>query len=562
MKRTHWFAIPMLACAALAGWSCQGNIGDPGASGGGLPGGNGGNGNGGSGNTQNACIDAVFQSSAAPLRRLSPTEYRNSVTDLFTGVTLPSLDTAPDTRVDGFTNNASGQSASSLGVELYVKLSTGVADAAAQSLASWAPCSDDSDACVGQIATGLATRAYRRPLDSNEESRLTSFAATARADHGFDNAVRMVISAVLESPLFLFRAEFGSNTPVGDKAVRLTGYEMASRLSYFFLETLPDDELITAARDGLLDSDDGVRTQAERLMADPNARPVLTNFLAEWLRLYKIDGLSLDPNTFPEFDTQLKADLKESARLYLDKALWEDDSWASLMTGSYGFVNDRLAPLFGVPAPGTDELTYVDLPKDQRAGILTQPGVLSSTSHGLRHSPIFRGVTLLSSFLCTPTGPADPKNLNKEPEKVDPGEVCTTRDDVAKTHTVRDECQDCHRAIDGAGFTFENYDALGRYRDTENGCSVDASGSLPTSDVEGEIKDGVDLSQKLAQSPQVAACMSEHLFRYALGRSVANADTCEVQALAGNLLESDDDSMQNLILNLVTTPSFVSRPKL
>ncbi|MCB9588153.1 MAG: DUF1592 domain-containing protein [Polyangiaceae bacterium] len=560
MKPTHWFAIPMLACAALAGWSCQGNIGDPGASGDGTPGGNGGS--GGTSNPQNACLDAVFQSSSAPLRRLSPAEYRNSVSDLFPGVALPPLDTAPDTRVDGFTNNSSGQSASPLGVELYVKLSGDVATAAAQSLSSWAPCSDDSDTCVNQIATNLATRAYRRPLDSDEQGRLETFATTARAEQGFDNAVQMVASAVLESPLFLFRAEFGSDVPVGDKAVRLSGYEMASRLSYFFLETLPDDELTTAARDGALDTDDGVRLQAERLMADPRSRPVLTNFLAEWMRLYKIDGLSLDPNTFPEFDTQLKADLKESARLYLDKALWEDDSWASLMTGSFGFVNDRLAPLFGVAAPGTNELVYVDLPQDQRSGILTQPGVLSSTSHGLRHSPIFRGVTLLSSFLCTPTGPADPKNLNKEPEKVDPSEVCTTRDSVAKTHTVRAECQDCHRAIDGAGFTFENYDALGRYRDTENGCNVDATGTLPTSDVEGQIENGVDLSRKLAASPQVAACMSEHLFRYALGRSVANADSCEVKALAVELLETDGDSMQKLIINLVTTPSFLSRPKL
>ncbi|MEZ4232831.1 MAG: DUF1592 domain-containing protein [Polyangiaceae bacterium] len=560
MRRTHWLAIPVLASAAFAGWSCQGNIGDPGASGGGLPGGNGGNG-GGESDPRSACLDTVFQSSAAPIRRLSPQEYRNSVTDLFPGVTLPSLDTAPDTRVDGFTNNASGQSASPLGVELYVKLSGDVANAAAQNLDGWAPCSDDSDACVTQIATELGSKAYRRPLEPDEAARLSSFATSARADHGFDEAVRMVVSAVVESPLFLFRPEFGSSAPVGEKAVRLSGYEMASRLSYFFLATLPDDELTTAARDGLLDTDDGVRLQAERLMTDPRARPVLTNFLGEWLRLYKIDGLSLDPNTFPEFDTQLKADLKESARRYLDKALWEDDSWSSLMTGSYGFVNDRLAPLFGVPAPGSDDLVYVELPKDQRSGILTQPGVLSSTSHGLRHSPIFRGVTLLSSFLCTPTGPADPKNLNKEPEKVPPGEVCTTRDDIAKTHTVRDECQDCHRAIDGAGFTFENYDALGRYRDAENGCSVDATGSLPTSDIEGEIQDGVDLSQKLAKSPQVAACMSEHLFRYALGRSVANADACEVRALAAPLLETDGDSMQRLILDLVTTPSFLSRPK-
>lgn len=559
MKRMQWLALPLLSCAALAGWSCQGSIGDPGASNGGGP--NGGNGGGG-GTSQTACLDAVFQSSAAPIRRLSTREYNNSVASLFPGVTLPGVEVPPDGRIDGFLNNASGQSASALGVTQYSNSAERLGAAAAQSLGSWAPCSEDSDACATQIATTLATRAYRRPLEASETERLTTLATQSRAAHGFELAVGMLVSAVLESPFFLYRPEFGGTEGVGGKAVRLTGYEMASRLSYFFTENIPDAELLAAAADGSLDTDEGVRVQATRFMQDPDVRPVLTSFLAEWLRLFKIDLLSLDPKTFPEFSEQLKLDLKESSRLYLSKALWEDDSWTSLMTGSYGFVNDRLAPIFGVPAPGTDELVYVELDPAQRTGILTQPGVLSSTSHGLRHSPIFRGVTLLDNILCTPSLPADQKDKERDPEPVPADQICTTRDEVAKTHTVREECQVCHEAIDGAGFAFENYDGLGRYRSTENGCAVDASGALPTSDIPGSVQDGVDLSNKLATSKQAASCMAEHLFRFALGRSVSSADACEVRALGVTLLESDGDSMQSLFLNLVTSPSFVSRPKL
>src|SRR5690606_26192114 len=137
-----------------------------------------------------------------------------------------------------------------------------------------------------------------------------------------------------------------------------------------------------------------------------------------WLRVYKLESLGLDPNAFPEFDEALRADLERSAQAYLDKALWEDDSFESLFGGTFGFVNDRLAPIFGVDPPGTDELVLVELDSSQRRGVLTQPGLLASTSHGISHSPIFRGVTVLESVLCMPTPPAPPGVLD-DPNPVD-----------------------------------------------------------------------------------------------------------------------------------------------
>ncbi|MCA9684964.1 MAG: DUF1592 domain-containing protein, partial [Myxococcales bacterium] len=420
-----------------------------------------------------------------PIRRLTQSEYVNTVGTLFPGVNLPMLDPIPDERVDGFIGHNAGQSASALGVARYEALAEGIADAAAGSLDSWAPCSDDSSACAQSIALELGWKVYRRPLDADETLALSSFAGDAYGEFGLELGVAVVVEALLQSPFFLYRPEFGEP---GGAVVTLGDYEMASRLSYFFLDDMPDEALFAAAAAGELTSDAGVEAQARRLLADPRARPILTDFMGEWLRLYELGELALDPVVFPEFTPQMQADLEESIHRYLDKALWEDDSWDALMTGSFGFVNDDLAPLYGVAAPGSDAMTLVELDPSQRAGVLTQPGLLASTSHGISHSPIYRGVTMLDNILCTPVPAPPPGVLDEtEPLPVPPEELCTTRDYVSKTHTNRAECEGCHNLIDPAGFVFEHYDALGRYRVTENDCPIDASASFPST--VGEVSD-------------------------------------------------------------------------
>jgi hypothetical protein len=321
---------------------------------------------------------------------------------------------------------------------------------------------------------------------------------------------------------------------------------------------MPDEALFAAAEAGELSSDDGLRKHALQLLKDPRARPILTGFFAEWLRLYSLEQLALDPATFPELDEAMRADLDRSAQLYLDKVLWEDDSYQSLATGHFGFVNDRLAPLFGVEQPGTDELVLVQLPPDQRSGVLTQPALLAATSHGIAHSPIYRGVTMLENILCSKI-PAPPPGILNDFEQIDAptGDVCTVRDQIAKTHTVGEGCQGCHAAIDGAGFTFENYDALGRYRTTENGCAVDASGSFPGT--LGDVTDAIDMASKLADSDEAATCMASNLYRYALGRSEVSGDQCYVEAIRDAMRDSGG-SLQEMVIALVMSPAFRNRP--
>ena len=506
------------------------------------------------------CAGAVLKASEAPLRRLSSVEYANSVADLFPGVTVPDVELARGDATVGFTNAVVNQSVSPLVVEQYATAAAQVAAEATKARKAWAPCAEDSAGCAETTLLSLAERAYRRPLSDEEQANFRAFVKDAVGQDSPAEAIAMGIEAILQSPSFLYRPEFGAGG-AGGETVQLSAHELATRLSYFLVGSIPDAELLQAAKDGDLLRVGGYRAHVDRLLLDPRARPVLTDFFVQWLRLDRLDTLRLATDEFGEVDEALRADLKESVRKYVDHALWAEDSWVTLMTGSYGFVNDRLAPYFGVEAPGTDELVYTELSAAERRGILTQPGVLASTSHDSGHSAILRGVMVLNSVLCQPPGPppGDVAALVSEIQ-VDEADICTTRDAVVMKHTGKPDCQNCHVAIDGAGFISDNYDALGRFRITENGCPIDASGEFPGTDIQGKLPDALALSDRLSDSATAANCFAEHMFRFALGRPAAEEDQCEVEFIAQTLL-SDKDSLQDLVKALVMSPSFLTRPK-
>jgi hypothetical protein len=534
-SRQSWGSALPLASAVLVG--CIGDIGNAGD------------------DPDNVPQSPTCSPTPDPIRRLTPGEYVNTVSELFPGVALPDQLPVPDERTDGFLGQAAGQASSALGVQRYQELATSIGEAAALDTSSWASCSDDSASCLKQIARELGFRAYRRPLDADEVTALETFAQTSYDQFGMQGGVALVVQSLLESPSFLYKPEVG--VP-GESIAPLDDYEMASRLSYLFLDSMPDAQLFAAAESGALSTDAGLEAEARRLLQDERARPVITGFFAEWLRLYKIDDLALDEATFPEYDEALRLDLEASVERYLDKAIWQDDSWQSLMTGNYGFVNDRLAPLFGVAAPGSDELVLVELDANERRGVLTQPGMLAATSHGVSHSPIYRGVTMLASILCKEM-PAPPPGIldNLEEVELPPGEVCTVRDRLEKTHTVGSDCQGCHATIDGAGFAFENYDALGRFRTEENGCAVDASGSF--GGTIGDVTGAVELADKLAESEVAQSCMATQLFRYATGRHEQPGDACQVDTLV-EAMNASGGSLQETVIELVLSPAFRSRP--
>lgn len=517
------------------------------------------------------CRDVAMHPSRAPLRRLSRREYENSLRALFPGVTLPDLEIVEDERVEGFDNGADGQQPSPLAVERYAATANAVAEAAARSPKGWAPCAPSGFACVGRTLSALSERAYRRPLSREDARSLEAFLGELKG-MGVKprEALSQGVSAILQAPSFLYRPEFGrggrtlSGVRLPDGIKPLTGRELASRMSFFLWASLPDDQLLDAADAGRLDGAAGIREEAARMLRDPRARTVINDFFAQWLGIYKLDEVVLERIAFPAFDDLLRRDLHASGMAYIDHAVWELDSWTALVSGDFGFVNERLAPLFGVNAPSGDALTLVRLPAEQRRGILTQPAVLASTSHGVRHAPILRGVHVLNRIMCADL-PDPPADVFNQPDLiVDESAICTTRDEVSMTHTAKPGCISCHDAIDAAGFNFEHYDGLGRYRTRENGCPVNAQGSYPGTDVTGDLSSAVALAAQLPKSRTAAACLVQHLFGFALGRAATEDERCEVLALTEPMLSgapAAQDSLQQLVLSLVTTPSFRSRPE-
>jgi len=507
-----------------------------------------------------ACATPPLAATTAPLRRLSGPEYVNTVRDLFPAVELPALEPVADERIGAFRNDVLGQTPSALHVERYASMAEEVARAAVAQLGAWSSCGpeDRTASCAAALVDNLAFKTHRRPLTPSEQSRLGSFTEEAVNEHGFESGVEMAVTALLESPFFIYRPELGAAEPGPAGGVALDDYELASRLSYLFWQSMPDQELFDAAASGALSTETGLLEQAQRLLATDRAREVILGFYWDWLGLDQLDDVRLDDERFPEFNGAMRRDLERSARQFLEKAVLEDDAYESLMLGSFGFVNDRTAPLFDVEAPSADGFSLVELDSSRRRGILTQPGWLAATSHGIGHSPIFRGVKVLDRVLCTPAPPPPPEVLDSvgDPTNED---ICTTRDQVAFTHSSGASCVTCHELIDGVGFAFEEYDALGRWRTEENGCTVDASGRLPFRGNAQLVNGAVDVAEQLAESEQVAQCFASHWFRFALGRSDVWRDRCQIEALGRQVLEGEG-SLREMMLALVRSPAFRTRP--
>lgn len=505
------------------------------------------------------CAEADYRPADAPLRRLTPDEIRTSIGSLFPGVAIPELDLEGDARVHGFDNNALSQGVSATNIESLNQMAERVGAVVAADRGWW-PCDPASGevSCGETIALQVAERAYRRPLEGAEIERTTAFFEALRLELGFEGAVAAYVSGVLESPAFLYRPELGDpSLPAPDGLVALSGHELATRLSYLLWGDLPDQPLLDAAAAGELSSLEAIEAQTRRMLDDPRARAIVERFHRSWLGLDRLDELDLDDERYPELDGALRRDLKASVAAFVSDAFWERGSNRALFEGRQGYVNDRLASLMGVSAPGSDELVPVTLPESERAGILTQPGVLASTSHGVGHSPILRGVLVLSSVLCTPP-PPPPDDVDIGIADDEPigegGTLLTTREKLERTHGTA-ECASCHDAIDGIGFAFERYDGLGRFRLEENGAEVDPSGMLRGA----PVADAIELGEALAEDAQARECLATQWYRFALGRTEAAADSCEIRRLADTLGELDDP--KEMLVALVTSNAFRFRPE-
>jgi len=412
-------------------------------------------------------------------------------------------------------------------------------------------------ACVERILSTLAHRAYRRPVTLRETASLMRFVDMAKADgHSTEEGLQLAIQAMLVSPNFLFRIEHDVRPTDPGQIHQVSQVELASRLSYFLWSSMPDDALLQLAESGRLRQPGTLRREIARMLADPRAAALASNFAGQWLETRNLDVVEPDPKKFPEWNPELREAMKTEATMFFEYILKENRSIAELLDANYTFLNERLAKFYGIEAVTGPEFRRVDLTgpaADQRGGVLSQAGVLTVSSYSSRTSPVIRGKYVLSNILGTPPAPPPPDVPNLDEAAV--GTVGSMRQQLEK-HRENAICASCHSRMDPLGFGLENYDAIGRWRMKDGNFSVDASGTLPDGKTFSSPKEMRAILT--SQLPQFSRTLIEKMMTYALGRGLKNYDRRTVENIQ-RTLSADGYRFQTLIEQIVASLPFQSR---
>jgi hypothetical protein len=496
------------------------------------------------------------------MHRLSNTEYDNTIRDLFHGLPVsPSADFPADEVSLGFDNIADVLSVTPVLFELYERaagqtiaqaLATSGEGSVRDRILTCTPAPGAEAACAEEVLRVFAKRAWRRPVSDDEVAELVALVDDAlAAGNDFEPALSLGLQAVLVSPWFLFRVEIDPE-PTSLVPHPLTDHELASRLSYFLWSTMPDDELTEQADAGMLGDPAVLEAQVRRMLQDPRAEALVDNFAGQWLYLRRLDGeLAKDYQTFPEFDEELQASMKTEAEMFFRTFLSEDRSLRELLTAEDTFVDARLAAHYGLPTPQDEGFQRVSLQGLPRRGLLTQPGILSVLSHASVTSPVKRGKWVLQQLMCVQP-PPPPPGVDIPP--FEPGEGGTMREQLEK-HRADPACAACHNLMDPIGLGFEHYDAIGRYREQENGQPIDASGTLPSGEA---FDDALGLVEHLAEGDDFVACTARKTLTYALGREPVKSDEPYLEEIVAEL-EAADMTLEGLLMAVATSDVFRMR---
>jgi hypothetical protein len=400
----------------------------------------------------------------------------------------------------------------------------------------------------------LVRRAFRRPVNEKDLAIPLKFFSEARDESGFDAGMEAALTAVLVSPQFLFRIErepagVGASTPY-----RLSDLELASRLSFFLWSSVPDEELLTLAEQGRLSDPATLKTQTLRMLADGRSIALITNFADQWLYLRNLESVTPDMRLFPDFDDNLRQAFRKETELLFERVIREDRSILDLIRSDETFLNERLAKHYGIPHVQGDHFRLVKLGNDaHRGGLLRQGSILTVSSYATRTSPVLRGKWVLDNLLASPP-PPPPENVPALKDNT-VSSTLSVRERLAQ-HRAHQQCAVCHDRIDPIGLALENFDAIGRWRDLEDGRPVDATGGLFAS----QSVNGVDgLEKALLERPDLLArAVTEKLMTYALGRGVEPFDAPTVRAIVRDS-KSRDYRFSSLILGIVNSTPFQMR---
>jgi hypothetical protein len=554
----------------------------------------GGSGIGGSGIPLQCADQAAITPGQAPLRRLTIPEYNHTVRDIIGEMSNPASESFPaELSGNGFGNDALSQPVSSLLAGAHNAVAEAIAarvTGTPAALAQLLPCSSsvtasNREACARTFIDSFVPRAYRRPLVAGEADELVTMFSEVSAivdddpmstvATQFASSIAAIIEAVLVSPDFLYKPEFGQADAANPSVKRPTGWEMATRLSYLYLASSPDDELVRAAQAGELTTNEGVRNQAERLVGLPETREMVGYFFEAMLPLGHLTDLPRDAALFPTFNSTIGSLMQQETRTFLEREVFEaggSGTWAGILTAPYSYMNGPLAAFYGMQGVTGDAFQRVDLDTKQRRGLLTQGAILAGLTHSNHTNPVSRGGFVVNLLMCRNIGlPSDPAILAMVTPP-DPTSAPTGRERYTN-HSKLDVCAGCHYQLDPVGFALENYDAVGLWRATENNVPIDASGEVP--DMPGgdfgDCPSGIacaekasgtkyqtpcngscatELAERLGRNAEIMACFPTKWLDFAYGQTLLGTDpddVCNRESLASSFIASGSNIKQMLV---------------
>ena len=413
---------------------------------------------------------------------------------------------------------------------------------------------NDEAPCSRRIISTLARHAYRRLVSPGELQSLLALYEAGRKRGGFEHGIELAIRRILMDPAFIFRAEHDPAAAAPGTVHLLSGFELASRLSFFLWSSMPDEELLTAAADGTLERPTVLDREVQRMLRDPRADALVSNFAGQWLQLRNLRGSAPDQNEFPDFDDNLRQAFRRETELLFRSVVTEDRSVLDLLTADYTFVNERLAKHYGMQNVYGSQFRRVTIDDDARKGLLGQGSMLMVTSRPDRTSPVLRGKWILENVLGMPPSPAPP-NVPPLKDTADGERPKTMREQLAE-HRASPACASCHKLMDPIGFALENFDAVGAWRTREPGGPIDASGEL----FDGTKLDGVVTLRQalLKRSDMFVHTMSEKLLIYALGRGLDYRDMPAVRGIV-RAAARDDYRFSSIVEGIVHSVPFQLR---
>ena len=388
--------------------------------------------------------------------------------------------------------------------------------------------SQEEEPCARTILAAIGRRAFRRPVTDADLNPLLTFYRSGRAEGNFDFGIEKALRAILISPDFLFRVEQDPPSAAPGAVYRIGDFELASRLSFFLWSSVPDDTLLDLAAQNKLRDPAILEGQVRRMLDDPRADSLVSNFAGQWLYIRGLAQQKPDPDAFPEFDESLRVSFQRETELFFQNILREDRPLVELLTANYTFLNQRLAEHYGIPNIYGPQFRKATLADDNRGGLLGQGSLLTVTSYPNRTSVVQRGKWILDNLLGSPPPPPPPDVPDLVAHAKD-GRPLTMRA-AMELHRSNAICQSCHARMDPIGFALENYDGVGKWRDEDGGSAIDATGKLPGG-AKFERPAGLKHLLAASYSDQFYTTFTEKFLTYALGRGIEYYDHPSVRSI-------------------------------